>query len=226
MNIDIKHGPGNAAAHVQMASGETITAEGGSMISKSENVSVETTTHRRGQGSLSQAVKRMLASENFFLNHYTASNSDGEVWLATALPGDMMVHELDNESLVVQAGSFVACSEEVEVNFGWQGFKSFLSGESAFWLELTGSGQVVINAFGAIYPVNIESEHIVDTGHIVAFEENLDFRISKAGKSWLSSFLGGEALVCRFNGRGTVWCQSHNPDNFGKILGPRLKPRS
>lgn len=32
-------------------------------------------------------------------------------------------------------------------------------------------------------------------------------------------------LVCKFRGRGTVWCQSHNPLNYGRILGPMLRPR-
>ncbi|MBO72176.1 MAG: TIGR00266 family protein, partial [Flavobacteriales bacterium] len=40
-----------------------------------------------------------------------------------------------------------------------------------------------------------------------------------------SSFLGGEGLVCKFNGKGTVWCQSHNDTSFGKTVGPKLKPR-
>ena len=66
----------------------------------------------------------------------------------------------------------------------------------------------------------------MDTGHIVAFNDTLDFSITKAGGSWISSFLGGEGLVCKFKGKGTVWCQSHNASGFGKILGPRLKPRT
>ena len=39
------------------------------------------------------------------------------------------------------------------------------------------------------------------------------------------SFLGGEGMVCRFNGQGTVWSQSHNPPSFGKQLGPMLPER-
>ena len=87
------------------------------------------------------------------------------------------------------------------------------------------AGKVILNSFGAIYPVEVEGETIVDTGHIVAFGETLDFKITKAGKSWISSILGGEGLVCRFHGQGTVWCQSHNPSSFGQTLGPNLRPR-
>ena len=67
-------------------------------------------------------------------------------------------------------------------------------------------------------------EDIVDTGHIVAFDEGLKFKLSKVGKSWTGSFLGGEGIVCRFSGKGTVWCQSHSPANLGNALGRLLKP--
>jgi uncharacterized protein (TIGR00266 family) len=94
-----------------------------------------------------------------------------------------------------------------------------------FWLKVKGNWTVIINSFGAIYPIYIDGEHIVDTGHIVAFEESLNFSLTKAGKSWVSSFLGGEGLVCKFKGKGTVWIQSHNSASFGSILGSKLKPR-
>ncbi|MGB2247694.1 MAG: AIM24 family protein, partial [Alcanivorax sediminis] len=102
---------------------------------------------------------------------------------------------------------------------------SVLSGESVFWLNLKGSGKLVVSSFGAIYPVEVDGEYIVDTGHIVAFNETLDFSITKAGSSWLQSFLGGEGMVCKFKGKGTVWCQSHNPGSFGWAMSPGLKQR-
>ena len=170
-------------------------------------------------------MKRVLSGESFFMNHYTAKESGGTVWLSATLPGDMFVHELQGDGLIVQAGSYVASGKDVEVDFSWQGFKSFFSGESAFWLNLNGSGKVIVNAFGAIYPVEIDGEYIVDSGHIVAFNETLDFSVTKAGSSWFFSILGGEGLVCKFKGKGTVWCQSHNMNSFGAAIGPKLKPR-
>ena len=88
---------------------------------------------------------------------------------------------------------------------------------------MKGSGKIILSSFGAIYPVEVDGEYIVDTGHIVAFNETLNFSITKAGKSWWHSFLGGEGLVCKFKGRGTVWCQSHNPSSFGNALTPGFK---
>jgi uncharacterized protein (TIGR00266 family) len=225
MNVQIVHGPGNSAAKITLAAMESCTAEGGAMIAMSGDMGIQTTTHKRGSGSLLQAAKRLLVEESFFLNHFTAGAAGGELYVAAVLPGDMFQYNLANESLIVQGGSFVTCAQGVDVGVGWQGFKSILSGEGLFWIRMSGTGNVVVNSFGAIYPVEVNGEHIVDTGHIVAFNETLSFKISKAGSSWISSFLGGEGLVCRFQGKGTVWCQSHNPSSFGHTLGPHLRPR-
>jgi uncharacterized protein (TIGR00266 family) len=225
MEIDITFRPGNSIAKVSLAPNEQVTAEGGAMVTMSGDMDIKTTTHKKGKGGLLKAAKRLLSGESFFLNHYTASNEGGEVLLATALPGDMKAIDLDNERLIVQGGSYVASSPDIDIDMGWQGFKSILSGEGIFWLNLSGKGKVVFNSFGAIYPVKVDGEYIVDTGHIVAFNETLSFTITKAGQSWISSFLGGEGLVCKFQGKGTIWCQSHNAASFGSALGPCLRAR-
>lgn len=227
MDIDIQYGPGNSAACITLAGDESVTAEAGAMISMSGDTTIETTTHKKegGGGGLLKAAKRMLAGESFFINHFTAGPAGGHVWLATTLPGDMMQYELEGENLIVQSGSYVACEPAVDIDMGWQGFKSFFSGESVFWLNLSGHGKVVLSSYGAIYPIEVNGEYVVDTGHIVAFNEGLEFKVTKAGGNWASAIFGGEGLVCKFSGTGTVWCQSHNPSSFGSTLGPMLKRR-
>ncbi|MEW6302970.1 MAG: TIGR00266 family protein [Verrucomicrobiota bacterium] len=226
MKIEILNSPGNSAAKVVLDPHEALTAEGGAMIAMTGDMGLETTTRQRGSsGGLLAAAKRLLSGESFFLNQFTAGPRGGEVYLAATLPGDMMKLALEGETMIVQAGSFVACAPTVTLDFNWQGFKSLLSGESMFWLKVSGSGRVILSSFGAIYPISVNGEYIVDTGHIVAFDETLNFTITKAGKSWIGSMLGGEGFVCKFQGRGTVWCQSHNASSFGWELGPMLKPR-
>ncbi|PIE64535.1 MAG: TIGR00266 family protein [Desulfobacterales bacterium] len=225
MDIEMIHRPGNTACKISLKPGETCTAESGAMLAMSGNMDITTTTHKKSSGNVLKAVKRVIAGESLFLNHFEPHDSQGEIWLGTALTGDMMAYELNQEKLIVQGGAFLACEDQVEIDFGWQGFKSLLSGESIFWLQLAGTGKVVFHSFGAIYPVEVDGEYIVDSGHIVAFNETLDFTITKAGKSWMHSFLSGEGLVCKFKGNGILWCQSHNPSSFGRTLGPRLKSR-
>lgn len=225
MRLELIHRPGNSAAKVQLGPGESFVAEGGAMIAMSGNVGIQTTTQQKSGGGLMKGLRRMLAGESFFLNHFSAGPGGGEVWVAATLAGDLLEYDLKGENLIVQGGSFVACEPSVTIDLGWQGMKTLLSGERMFWLHLKGTGKVLLSSFGAIYPVVVESETIVDTGHIVAFQETLSFTPTKAGKSWMQSILGGEGIVCKFTGRGTVWCQSHNARGFGKLLGPMLKPR-
>lgn len=226
MQIEIQHGPANAAAKVSLALGESVSAEAGAMIAMSGDVQIETTTLKKGQGGILKAMKRVLAGESFFLNHFTAQNQPGEVWLAPVLPGDLHVEKVTNgHSLIVRGGAYLAGEAGINLDMNWQGFKSIFSGESVFWLKTSGEGQVVLSAFGAIYPIDFDGEYVVDAGHVVAFPEGMKFRVTKAGKSWLASILGGEGLVLKFKGQGRIWCQSHNPQGFGALFGRMLKMR-
>jgi uncharacterized protein (TIGR00266 family) len=226
MHVELVNQPGNTAAKILLRPGESCTAESGAMLAMSSNVQITTTTHKKQRGSIFKAAKRLLGGESLFLNHFEVQQASGEVWLGTGLAGDMLVMPLDNDNLIVQGGSFLACDQGIDVDLGWQGFKSLLSGENIFWLKLKGTGTAVLSSFGAIYPIEVNGDYIVDSGHIVAFNETLNFTITKAGKSWVQSILGGEGLVCKFSGRGTVWCQSHNEKSFGSLLTPHLKMRS
>lgn len=222
--VNLKMQPGSTAAEIVLQPGQEFTAEAGAMIAMTPNISMTTTTYKKNSGGIFKGLKRLLSGESFFLNHYTAGNTPGKVWLGTTHAGDMLTKELNGEGIIVQGGSYVASSPEIEVDLSFQGFKSLISKEGLFWLNIKGKGTVIINSFGAIYPIQVNGEYIVDTGHIVAFEENLNFTLTKAGKSWISSFLGGEGLVCKFKGQGTVWIQSHNTSSFGQALSSKLKP--
>jgi uncharacterized protein (TIGR00266 family) len=225
LNVNLKMRPGSTAAEIKLQPGQEFTAEAGAMIAMSPNVSMTTTTHKKNSGGILKGLKRMISGESFFLNHYAAGDHEGTVWIGTTHAGDMMVKELNGEGIIVQGGSYVASSPEIEIDLSFQGFKNLISKEGLFWLSIKGKGTLIINSFGLIYPIQVNGEYIVDTGHIVAFEESLDFSLTKAGKSWISSILGGEGLVCKFKGQGTVWVQSHNTSSFGAILGSKLKPR-
>lgn len=225
MKFELQYQPSSTIALCHLDPQETLVSEGGALMALKGSVSVNTTTHQKGGGGVLAGMKRLLSGESFFLNQYKA-NQSAQVWLCSALPGDMLVKKLNGENLVIAGGSFVACDHNVQIKLEWQGLKSILSGESLFWIKAQGQGDVLLNSFGFIYPVQVDGEYIVDTGHIVAFEETLQFNISTASKNWLQAFLSGEGFICRFKGKGTVWCQSHNPKSYGQELTPYLKPRN
>lgn len=226
MQFEILCQPAASALRLNMDAGESLTAEVGAMIAMSTGLTVETSARRKGAGGgLMKGLKRMFAGENFFLNHFTAQESQQTLILGPKLLGDIMHHPLSG-TLIVQGSSWMASDPGIEIDASWQGFgKALFSGESMFWVKCSGHGDLFLSSFGAIYEVDVDGEYTVDTGHIVAFEDTLQFRIGKAGRSLIGSFLGGEGLVCKFTGQGKLYCQSHNPPSFGSVLGPKLKPR-
>lgn len=226
MDITLSCQPASSVACVTLGANETLTAEVGSMVCMDPTFVVETSTQKKGGGGFFKALKRMVAGENMFLNHFTATKAGSRVWVAPGLLGDVMLHKLVSGDLIVQGSSWLASGPGITIDASWQGFgKALFSGEGMFWVRLSGQGDVLMNSFGAIYPVEVDGGYIVDTGHVVAFESTLDFKIGKASESLIGSFLGGEGLVCKFHGRGRLWCQSHNAPGFGAVLGPKLKPR-
>lgn len=225
MEIEILNKPDSSIAHVQLQRNEELIAEAGAMISMSDFIEVSTTLRQGSGGGIMGGLKRMLAGESLFLSTFRSYQSDGEVFLAPHLMGDLIVHEIKRQELVVQSGSYLASGSGIDLDLGFPGFKSVFSGEGLFWLNISGNGPVILSSFGGIYDIDVRGQYIVDTSHIVAFEKSLDFEITKPGSSWLGAFLGGEGFVCRFSGHGKLYCQTHNSGNFGSQIGSKLPSR-
>jgi uncharacterized protein (TIGR00266 family) len=227
MQYEILAQPAASVARLSLDMNESVTCEVGAMIAMTPGLTVETTSRKKGGGGgLVKGLKRMLAGENLFLNHFTAQRPDQSLLIGPPLLGDIVHYRLGGGTLIVQGSSWLASSVGIDIDATWQGIgKALFSGERMFWVKCSGAGDIFLSSFGAIYQVNVNGEYVVDTGHIVAFEDTLDFHIGKATKSLIASFLGGEGLVCKFHGQGKLYCQSHNPPSFGKLLGPKLKPR-
>jgi uncharacterized protein (TIGR00266 family) len=223
MQIDLVNRPAATAAVIRMQSGERFVAEPGSMIAMSTGLALHTDT--RG-GGLMGGIKRMFSGESFFLNTYEAQRDGQELLLAPTLLGDIEILPLQTGRLLVQRGAWLGSSDTVTCKTTNQGLTvGLFGGQGLFWIECTGHGQVLVSTFGALYVVDVDGEYVVDTSHVVAHEETLQLKIGKANESLLGSFVGGEGLVCKFNGRGRLWVQSHNPTDFGKTVGPLLPPR-
>lgn len=227
MDITIEHRPGAAAASIRLANQEQVTAEVGGMICMDCNMTVQTTSRSRGsKGGMLKGLKRMFSGESFFLNHFTATADDQTLVVGPSLVGDVIHRQLDNQTLIVQGSSWLASGGDIEIDTTWSGLtNAIFSREGIFWVKCSGSGDLLINSFGAIYEIDVDGSYTVDGGHIVAFDDTLSFRMGKAGSSLIGSFLGGEGLVCKFSGHGKLYCQTHNPSAFGRSLGPKLKPR-
>jgi uncharacterized protein (TIGR00266 family) len=142
--------------------------------------------------------------------------------VAPPLAGDIVHYQLDgNKSLIVQASSYLASSKDVVIKTKFGGLKSLFSGEGAFWLVASGTGDLWVNCYGAIHEINVQGKFTVDTGHIVAFDDTLDYRIKGAG-GLKATLMSGEGIVCEFNGNGKLFIQSRNLGSMISWIIPRL----
>ncbi len=229
MQIVIKHKPSYAIANIQFALNENIVAEAGTFVSKTDNISMETSMGYGKNKGISAFFKRVkttfLGGESFFLNTFTCNeNADNELNLAPTLPGDVLHIPMSQHTLFIQSASFLATTTGIDLDTKFQGLKGFFSGESLFFLKAEGSGELLISSYGGIECLDVTSSLIVDTGHIVAFESTLDYTIKKFA-GWKSFFLGGEGLVANFRGHGKVWIQTKNTADLGGWLRRVLPPK-
>ncbi len=218
MEIKIEHRPSYALGVVDLAAGEEIRAETGAMVSMTSNMEVVSSLQG---GLLQSAMRKVLGGESFFLNTFTASGAPGQVTFAPSLPGDIIDVEVRGD-LFVQSGSFLAGDADVDIDIKWGGAKTFFSSEGLFLLHLKGQGQVLLSSFGAIHRIPLDGNSmIVDTGHVVAFDSQLEYRVKKVA-GMFTSLISGEGLVCEFSGRGELWLQTRSNQAFLDWLLPRL----
>ena len=161
----------------------------------------------------------MFGGESLIVNTFTAESSPGEIVFAAGPAGDVAYKRLENSKLFLQRGAYLANTEGVELTGKWQGAKGFFSGEGLVLLQASGTGDLFFNSYGAIMPIDVAGEFIVDTGYIVAFEDTLHYEVTVLpglglGSKMKSFFFGGEGLVCRFSGQGKVWVQTRTVNPF------------
>jgi uncharacterized protein (TIGR00266 family) len=217
MPYEIKSSPDFAFIDYQLDTGESVVAESGAMVSMSSTIKIK--TEARG-GVFAAAKRKLLGGESIFQNTFTAEGGPGRVILAPGSPGDIIPFELEAErSLMIQSSAYVAATPDVQLDTKWGGAKGFFSGTGMFLLKTTGPGTVFVASYGAIYPKRCEGEYIVDTDHIVAFQDTVEYRISKVG-GIKSLFLGGEGLVARFSGQGMIYAQTRAPTALAAFLHP------
>ena len=222
MQSEILYKPSYSLLRVKLAKGERISAEAGAMVSMSSGIEIET----KMKGGLFGALKRsMLGGESFFINNYNAS-SDGEITFAPALPGDIAQIQLSNQTFFAQSGSYITSSSDLTIDTKWGGAKTFFSKEGLFLLKISGTGTLFLSSYGAIHEVELAAgqKYIVDTGHMVAFAEGVNYSVKTVG-GIKSTLFSGEGLVCELTGPGKIFIQSRSADAFLSWLIPLL-PKS
>jgi uncharacterized protein (TIGR00266 family) len=220
MKVDVRYRPAYALAMVTLDKDESIQVEGGAMVGMSADMEMET---EASGGLLKSLSRKMFGGESFFLNTYTGVADGDSVALAPPLPGDISVIEMKGETLMVQSGSYLASSEGIEVETKWSGAKTFFGSEGLIMLRISGTGTLIVSSYGAIHSVRLASgqKYVVDTGHLVTFEEHLKFDVKKVA-GWKSTLFSGEGLVVELTGPGDLTLQSRSQDSFLSWLIPKI----
>ena len=209
--------PDFALLTVQVPGGQVLKVEGSAMASMDTNMRMKTKM-RGGLG-------RFLTGESLFINEFTAEGGQGEIKIAPGAPGDLDHVHLQGDTIFLQNSAYVASTPNVNLETKWQGFmKGFFSGENFFLIRCSGEGDLWFNTYGAMFKREVDGEYVVDTGHIVAFTEGLEYGIEMVG-GYKSLFFSGEGLVCRFRGQGTVWIQTRRVPALASWVYP-YRPQS
>jgi uncharacterized protein (TIGR00266 family) len=205
MDAEIRNKPSFANVLVKLSAGDSIVAEADAMASMSSTINIKT---KWSGGPMKAILRRIFGGESMFVNVFS-TDSAGEIVLTQPFPGDMVCLELNNTTMYLQPGAFLACEPGVKLGLGWAGVKMLIAREGLFRLKVSGTGKVWFGAYGGIFTRDIDEEFTVDSGHLVAYEPTIKIRVGMAG-SLLTSLLSGEGLVTKVSGPGKVYMQSRS----------------
>jgi uncharacterized protein (TIGR00266 family) len=230
LDYEIKYKPSYSMLVVKLEPNESVTAEAGAMTYMEPNIDVK--TRKRERSLLGTLSLTLLGRQSFFVNDYRAKKGAGEVAFVSAPVGDIETLEVKpNQGYIIQSASYIASTQNVELDMKWQGFTKGLFGQGLFMIKVSGEGKLFINTFGAIDKHTLEAGKslIVDNFHLVAFSDTCDYNVRKFG-GLKSTILGGEGLVTEIRGPGDVYIQTKNLREFVEwlwtLLGPRVKSRA
>jgi uncharacterized protein (TIGR00266 family) len=216
MEFKLEHGPVFTIVRILMKRGEQFRAEAGAMVSMTPTIKLEAKSAGKG---LMGTLKAAVGGESFFATLFTAEDGDGELVLAPGTLGDVLRMEMAGNTIYAEGGAYLAGSPNLDISTKGS-FKAAFSGEGLFLQKITGNGTVFLNSYGAIFEKVLApgETYVVDTNHIVAFEETVQYKIKKASKGIFSSLASGEGFVCEYTGPGKLWAQTRALSAFASQI--------
>ncbi len=201
---------------MKINAGDEVYAQLGSYLMHIGDVQIES----KAYGGIGSALKRaFLGGESFFLNRIT-TQSQGYVYLAPYLPGEIK-HMTISNPLYVRDASYFASYGALNITSKFIGLRGFFTSGGFFWLYVEGQGDLWLNSYGSLVEIGLKAgeEITVDNGNLVAYESSLKIETKKLGS--MKTFLfGGEGLVFKMTGPGKVYLQTRNLYQFiASMLG-------
>lgn len=208
---------------VTMEAGEEFKLETGSMLSMTNNVTIE----GKRNGSLLGALgKSVLGGENFFVTTAKSTAANQKLNVAPKGMGSIRHIELDGScDWYLEDGAFLASDSSVDINVVRQkGIgTSLLGGNGGFFvLKTSGVGNLFVESFGSIVEVDVTPENpiTVDNSHVVGWQATVGHEMIMA--SGTLGFKTGEGLAIRLSGNGKVLIQTRQPQSFVQRILPYI----
>lgn len=213
---------------VTLQQGEQIRLERGAMVYHNGDVNLEGQMNSNGSGGFGGLMKAMgrslVSGESMFITTATGMAGNSKIGIAPGTPGLIRELQIGANQYCINDGAFLACDSSVTYNLKKQSVgKAFFAGTGGFFvMETTGSGSMLVNAYGDLLelPVTRERPLTIDNSHVVAWSASLNYNIKIASGTF--GFKTGEGLVNEFNGEGTVLIQTRNVQSLASMLSPFL----
>lgn len=215
MDFQITGNPDYGELTVALAAGERLLCESGAMSRMSQEMDLKGRTLGGFFGALG---RKLFGGESFFVGEYSSPHG-GWLTLSPALPGVVLSHDCSEAPLILSAGSFLACEPGVRLRTRFGGLRYMFSGKGGFLLRAEGEGQVFFNSYGAVIEKQVDGTFTVDTGHLLAWDPQLEYRIAGMGGVKATLF-SGEGLVMKLSGRGRVFLQTRTLQETASYLSP------
>ncbi|MDY3619377.1 TIGR00266 family protein [Agathobaculum sp.] len=206
MNYEIKGGVFPVVV-CQLADGESMITEKGSMVWMSPNMEMTTTG-----GGIGKMFSKALSGESMFQNIYTAHGA-GFIAFGSSFPGKILPLQITpGHEMILQKNAFLASESGIElsIHFNKKLGAGVFGGEGFIMQRLSGSGTAFAEIDGELveYELSAGQKLIVDTGNVAGFETGVQIDIQQV-PGIKNKLLGGEGLFNTvLTGPGKIWLQT------------------
>lgn len=203
----------------QLADGEKMITEKGSMVWMSPNMEMETTG-----GGLGKMFSKAFSGESMFQNIYTARGA-GMIAFGSSFPGRILTLEVaPGREFILQKTAFLASEAGVQlsIHFNKKFGAGLFGGEGFIMQRLSGSGIAFAEVDGELveYALAPGQQMVVDTGNVLGFESSVAIDIQQV-KGIKNKLLGGEGFFNTvLTGPGKIWLQTMSIAGVASAIQP------
>ena len=205
----------------ELADGEQMITEKGSMVWMSPNMQMDT----RG-GGLGKMFSKAFSGESIFQNIYTARGA-GMIAFGSSFPGQIKAVTIaPGQDMILQKTAFLAAEPGVElsIHFNKKLGTGLFGGEGFIMQRLSGSGVAFAEIDGELveYELREGQQIVADTGNVAGFTAGVKMEIQQA-PGMKNKLLGGEGLFnTLLTGPGRVWLQTMPISSVAASIRPYI----